>query len=297
MALKPDVTLSIIKNYKDGQQKVYYNENVYREGGSSHEFTEIMQVGLECIGDIDLYTQYEVLTLAGESLKRISPQCILDIASVDVISALMDATTGDEQAKRSLLEYVRGKNVHNIRALCKTNGIPEIVGRVWEELASMYGAVAELLPRLRSLCLNEKMARACTQLEELCRVLSEGDMGVEMNLDFSIVSDLNYYNGLVFKGYVQGIHSGVLSGGRYDNLVGKLGKKAGAIGFAVYLDMLKQLPDPESRYDADVLISYGADAAVETVMAKAREMREQGLTVRTLPAGEHRGSYRQTVTL
>ena len=53
MALKPDITLSIIKNTKDssGMQKVFYNECVYRAGGSG--FKEIMQTGLECIGDID----------------------------------------------------------------------------------------------------------------------------------------------------------------------------------------------------------------------------------------------------
>ena len=56
MALKPDVTLSIVKNSKDGvMQKVYYNENVYRISRSTHTFKEIMQTGLECIGDIDAY--------------------------------------------------------------------------------------------------------------------------------------------------------------------------------------------------------------------------------------------------
>ncbi|MBQ7292755.1 MAG: ATP phosphoribosyltransferase regulatory subunit, partial [Clostridia bacterium] len=56
MALKPDVTLSIVKNSVDGEnsiQKVYYNENVYRTSQGAGEFKEIMQTGLECIGDID----------------------------------------------------------------------------------------------------------------------------------------------------------------------------------------------------------------------------------------------------
>ena len=56
MALKPDVTLSIIKNSDDDKnslKKVYYNENVYRVSKGSYSFKEIMQVGLECIGDTD----------------------------------------------------------------------------------------------------------------------------------------------------------------------------------------------------------------------------------------------------
>ena len=71
MALKPDVTLSIIKNIKDEPEalnKVFYNENVYRISGGSHTYKEIMQAGLECIGDIDLYDIYETVSLSAESL-------------------------------------------------------------------------------------------------------------------------------------------------------------------------------------------------------------------------------------
>lgn len=295
MALKPDVTLSIIKNYKDGQQKVYYNENVYREGSSSHEFTEIMQAGLECIGTVDLYAQHEVLTLAAESLRRISPDYMLDIASVGILSGLLSATGTDGPAKKSLLEYMRGKNAHNIRALCQERGIPEPIGRAWAELAALYGPACELLPKLRSLCVNEEMRTACAELEPLCQALEAG--GVRLNLDFSIISDLSYYNGLVFKGYVPGIHAGILSGGQYDNLVQKMGKKAAAIGFAVYLDLLQQLPGPEDAYDADVLLSYGPQVPAAHVIDEAARLRAQGLTVKVQPGPDPKGSYKQTICL
>ena len=52
LALKPDVTLSIIKNGEDKpgeKQKVCYNENVYRVSDNTHQFKEIMQTGIECI--------------------------------------------------------------------------------------------------------------------------------------------------------------------------------------------------------------------------------------------------------
>ena len=73
LALKPDVTLSIIKNTKDERntvKKVFYNENVYRISKGAHSYKEIMQTGLECIGSIDLYNIYEVIMLACESLKK-----------------------------------------------------------------------------------------------------------------------------------------------------------------------------------------------------------------------------------
>ena len=48
LALKPDVTLSIVKNTTDapGLRKVFYNETVYRVPGDGEGFREIPQTGL-----------------------------------------------------------------------------------------------------------------------------------------------------------------------------------------------------------------------------------------------------------
>ena len=83
LALKPDVTLSIIKNGEDipgYKQKVCYNENVYRVSENTHHYKEIMQTGLECIGDVDRYDIFEVVSLAAQSLLAISSSFILEIS-------------------------------------------------------------------------------------------------------------------------------------------------------------------------------------------------------------------------
>lgn len=280
MALKPDVTLSIIKNYRGGQQKTCYHENVYRDTGASREFREIPQAGLECIGEIDLYTQAEVLTLAMESLRRIAPRAILDIASVEWIGGLLDATAcPDREKEKALLRCLHEKNVHSLRALCEEMALPPRLTDVWAETAALYGPAAQTLPRLRGMIENEPMRGAYEKLSALCGLLDGGGT-VEINLDFSILSDLKYYNGLVFKGYVPGVHAGILSGGQYDHLVRKLGKQAGAIGFAVYLDLLSMLPTAQKPLDADVLLLYGEDASPRAVLSEAQALREQGLRVR-----------------
>ena len=94
MALKPDVTLSIIKNNKDNPdtvQKVYYNENVYRVSGSTPAYKEILQTGLECFGRIDTYCISEVLTLAAQSLSCISGEFVLDVSHLGIVSAVLDS--------------------------------------------------------------------------------------------------------------------------------------------------------------------------------------------------------------
>ena len=54
----------------------------------------------------------------------------------------------------------------------------------------------------------------------------------------SVKSDLNYYNGIIFKSFVEGVPDGVLSGGQYDKLMDNMNRNSRAIGFAVYMDYL-----------------------------------------------------------
>ena len=100
LALKPDVTLSIIKNGEDipgYKQKVCYNENVYRVSGSTHHFKEILQTGLECIGDLDTYDICEVVTLAAASLDTVSHNFVLDVSHMGILSAILeDIGTGEK---------------------------------------------------------------------------------------------------------------------------------------------------------------------------------------------------------
>ena len=120
LALKPDVTLSIIKNSKDVEKnvsKVYYNENVYRIAKGSHAFKEIMQTGLECIGDIDAYHIAEVVSLAVRSLALLSDSYMLDLSHVGLISAVFDALQLDRAAIKGLLSAVEKKNEGELSAL------------------------------------------------------------------------------------------------------------------------------------------------------------------------------------
>ena len=103
LALKPDVTLSIIKNAADTKgvkNKMYYSENVYRISGGTREYKEIMQTGLECIGDIDLYDTYEVITLAKKSLSEISSDYVVEISHMGVIYALLGSINNSTDQTR-----------------------------------------------------------------------------------------------------------------------------------------------------------------------------------------------------
>ncbi len=301
MALKPDVTLSIIKNGSDADgvvQKVYYNENVYRVSRGSHQFKEIMQVGLECVGAIDDYCISEVLGLAAESLLSVTEDCVLDVSHLGIVSACIDRLNPDEETRAAILKCVGEKNTHGILALCRDAGLDGDMAQTLSALVSTYGAPDAVLPKLRALCGNDTAALAC--VEELAGVvgaLGNTRAAQVVRIDFSVTSDMNYYNGIVFRGFVMGIPTGILSGGQYDKLMAKMGRKSGAIGFAVYLDLLERLEEDDARFDVDTVILYTENDDMDALRGTVRMLTDAGQTVMAQKAVPEKLRYKQLLRL
>lgn len=281
MALKPDVTLSIIKNAPDageGLQKVYYHENVYRTSPAAVGYREIMQTGLECIGQVGLLEEGEVLSLAAESLEAIGRAYLLDVSHLGFAAGLTERLA--EAVRRDILAELGRKNVPALRELCARNGVEHALSEKLCELAGLYGG-AELFPRLEELAEDGASRAALAELRTLWGMMESLGLAENLRLDFSIVNDMSYYNGLIFRGYLPGLASGVLAGGRYDNLLRKMGRQGGAVGFAVYLDQLERLEEAESGYDGDVLLLYRPEDDPAAVAAKVRALGRDGRVVRT----------------
>lgn len=281
MALKPDVTLSIIKNSKDeprGMQKVYYNENVYRISRSTHTFKEIMQTGLECIGEIDVYAMAEVVLLALRSLEMISRNSVLDLSHLGVLSALTDGIAVPAEEKKKLIACVGEKNVHGICEICASYGVSESITEKLTALVCVYGKPREVLRKLSALQI-EGAEEAIAELAAIISALEAAGVANRLSIDFSVVNDMNYYSGIVFRGFIEGIPDGILSGGRYDKLMKKMGRRTGAIGFAVYLDMLERLNTRKKEYDADIVLVYGDDTDAGDVLRAMALLSGMGKTV------------------
>ena len=232
MALKPDVTLSIVKHIHETQesiQKFFYDEKIYRTSKSSRTFKEISQAGLECIGLIDDSCISEVLELALKSLQKISEiydgkKFILDISHLGLLSEILNNEINNE-----ILKFISEKNSHEIKNL----NLPDYTKNILVKLIELNPDNA--LNELKKI-FNEN--KNLTQLEKIINTLEKYHN--EISIDFSVINDLNYYNGIVFRGFIEGIPESILSGGQYDNLMLRMGhKNLKAIGFAIYLDLLE----------------------------------------------------------
>lgn len=269
LALKPDVTLSILKNFKDETgrtERLYYNENVYRISETSHTYKEIMQTGLECIGDIHRDTEAEVIILALKSLALMSSRFVLDLAHVGLVAALLDERDLTEEQKNQVRSAILEKNGNLLKAACGEALFQEL-----QCLLNGYDNAADALLAVRKIC---KTSASLQYVEELCelytRICEEG-FGAHIHIDFSIVDSGAYYSTTVFKGYLDGAKTRVLSGGRYDKLMRKMGRSSGGIGFAVYLDALERLDEHQICEDAFINVALPKGRLGEKVYAMFEE--------------------------
>ena len=288
MALKPDVTLSIVKNSpetEEGIRKVYYNENVYRVPKGALSFKEIMQAGLECIGDLDNYAVAEVLTLAVKSLEAVSSDYVLDVSHMGMLSALIDEIGLSAKGKEAILDCIGEKNIHGIDAICAAEGKS---AETVKKLVAMKGGAGEMLEILKD-------SSVYSEALELSEILSA--VSGRVRIDFSVVDDMNYYSGIVFKGFINGIPTDVLTGGRYDNLMKKMGKRSGAIGFAVYLDLLEELNDDAPDYDGDVLVLYDGNTDLKNLVSITAELADAGKSVSARKNAPKELKYKEIIDL
>ena len=238
MALKPDVTLSIIKNSKDqpnDTMKVYYNENVYRVSKGTKTFKEIRQAGLECLGAVTDNEIIEVLSLASKSLQAISNSYALEISHLGIVKGVLEFYGLSEISCKQIIKFLGEKNSQGVVEISKSENLDAKAISLIEKLVTVYGEPEKVLAEIEPLRLNKKISDAIEQLANVIKGLGETK---NVHVDFSVVNDMKYYNGFAFKGFIEGIPTGILSGGQYDRLMKEMGKNSQAIGFAVYLDEL-----------------------------------------------------------
>lgn len=291
LALKPDVTLSIVKSIRESKgavARVCYDENVYRVSDRSGTFREIMQAGVECIGDVGPVEIAEVVGLAQKSLKEISDSSILTLSHMGVVKTFLRGMP--EELSSKIIEAIAARNVPAIDGL--KEDYPEFSDRLGKlsDLTILMGTNEEIYGLLRKLGVENNI------IDELKAIVSMLDQK-SVRIDFSVLGGMKYYNGITFRGYVEGVPVPVVSGGQYDKLMARMGRKSKAIGFAVYMDPLERILETTPEYDVDVVLVYRDSDRLEDVVEKADSIRATGRSVVTLKEIPFSLRYREVITV
>ena len=283
-ALRPDITLSVAKKVaKDKNiksEKIYYVENIYRFS-KMNGYKEKRQLGIELIGTETEFLNYEITNLALKSLQEINQNYILAFSHVGFISSIFNNIQIDYDLQNEILHNIQHKNTHDLEKLMSSTNIDPKYKALIVALPTLSGPFQIVYEKLQSFDLDRSLKEILEQLHSFYKLLllSSGNDKERIVLDLSLANNLEYYNGIIFQGDVEGLSKIILTGGRYDNLFEKFGIHKGAIGFAIYLDNLKGYFKEIKKNDVDILLLYD-NSDYELLISVINNLITKGFSVR-----------------
>lgn len=293
LVLRPDMTVPIarvvatkLKDYKT-PIRLRYESNVYRVneslGGKRNEYTDC---GVELIGLDSENSDLEILVTALEVLKVVNvDEYKLEIGDISFFNSSINSLGVSEKEKEKLAELIEKKSLKSLEDFIEQLNIEADKKQFFKRLPWLFGG-KEVLKECRGLTFNEGMNLSLKYLEDLYNKLDSLGFGEFITVDLGMVPRLDYYTGIIFRGYVQGAGNTVLSGGRYDNLIKVFGRDESAIGFSINMDSLIPLVKYKSPINKNrFIIIFNKDNDI-VAMTKALEIIENGGVVKMIPSEE-----------
>ncbi len=263
LVMRPDSTTPIARMTAARQgsvplpKRLYYSQTVFRsdaanEGGRS----EIAQCGVELIGAAGQKADVETIALAADALRVCGLRNFhIEIGHADFFRALAEEIGADEETVERMRRKIEGKNFAALSDLLEPYR-DNPAGRALGKLSYLFGG-AEVLDEARGLGVGAKAMESVAYLSAVWEELKAAGYEDYIRFDLGIVHRLDYYTGLVFRGYAEGAGNAVLSGGRYDDLTACFGREAPATGFAVDVDAVAACRKPTVVPELELLIHYG----------------------------------------
>lgn len=286
IVLRPDNTLPIARvvsgRLKDAPLpiRLFYCQNIFRRhmlmAGHSDECE---QCGVELIGAGGLRADLEILTLAVEALRAVQTQGYkIEIGHAGFFHALCDLLDAPDEDRLEITSQIEKKNYAALGDLLDALPESEAVTAL-RRLPRLFGG-AEILEEAEKLCSSPRALDALDYLRRVYAAVRQMGMEDSITIDLGLVHRNNYYTGLVFRGYIPGSGATVLSGGRYDRLLGEFGDPLPATGFGVEVDELyKSLLDQEGAPCVRVpdALVFGEDGFELEALKRIVELTAGGL--------------------
>ena len=284
LALRPDITLSVAKKVSKDQSlkysKIYYQENTYNLT-KYVGYEENEQLGIELIGKESTFLDFEIINLAVKSLDIINKKSMIVLSHAGFISSVFENFDLEYEIKEQILDCINRKNSHDIQKILKRNEhISENVKKLIYKIPELSGNLENIEKELLKYEINVNTKKILSELKQLNSLLMKFYKKSKIIFDFSVVKNLNYYNGIILQGYIEGFPNVILTGGRYDKLFEKFGVDTGAVGFAILTDGLKGYYKDTDKKDFEVLIAYD-DSDFEKLVEIVNDFQKKGLRVRT----------------
>lgn len=276
LVLRPDETPAIARcvtkyfTEEDMPLRLCYLERTFINNTSYQgRLKEAAQTGVELIGDDSSDADAEILAMVIRALKVAGlTEFQVELGEVDFFRGLLEEAGMDEEMEEKLRELIENKNYFGVEELVMEQPIPQELKDAFLKLPELFGSLEEI-QAAREFTKNPRALRAIDRLEEVNRILEYYDLSEYVSYDLGMLSQYQYYTGIIFKAYTYGTGDYIVNGGRYDKLLVQFGKDAPAVGFGISVDDL-MLALSRQKIDTPVRV-------VNTMILFEPESREQAI--------------------
>ncbi len=237
--------------------RLYYNQMVFRSDDvNTGARSEIDQCGVELIGAKGLRGDLEVLSMAIAALDACGlTDYHIEIGHAGYFGALVEALGLEPEQQERLRRLAEAKEFTTYRSVLRPYG-DSPAGQALLALPRLFGG-PEVLTQAKGLCGDSQASEVLEYLETLYQVLEQAGLSGRVQFDLGLIHTIEYYTGMVFRGYSRGAASNVLSGGRYDKLIGRFGQEIPATGFALDVEAVASCLDTPEHQRPETLVYYG----------------------------------------
>ncbi len=246
LVLRPDITTSVIKRvvpkWVDGTNlRLFYLSTIFSRS-STGMTEEKKQFGIENLGSEQRTADIETIQLVVRILKQFRLSFLVELSNNQFLNALLQELNLSTPLEKELKEILYYKNQAAFDQFLRKNPMKESYLPLVSQLLQLQGTMDEIKNKLHPYPLTNAMRRAIDDLDDLISSLSQEDQTQFVRIDLTVLSQYDYYDGLLFKAYVPTIPVPILSGGRYDPLTKSYGRQIPAIGFTLHMsDLIKEV--------------------------------------------------------
>lgn len=289
LVLKPDQTVPAARvaasKLKKSEEisKISYITKTFRFGetgaGKRKEYT---QAGCELINSCGPYADAEIIALAVNSMRTAGLEDFqIDIGQVGFFKGIIEESGLDDAKAEIIRDMTDKKDYLGLEEFLKEQNIANKLKSQIIDLPKYFGDI-DIISGLKKGISNRKAIESLDRLEQTFGILKDYGLEKYISIDLGMVQSINYYTGIIFKGYTYGVGFPVLNGGRYDTLLGNFGCDMPAVGFSVDINLLLTAlagrNDKKDKHRVDTFIAFD-DKSGKNAYTAAVALRAQGLIV------------------
>ena len=286
VSLRPDMTMPIArvtatKLYDQLPVRASYLGNVYRfsdptKGGRQNEFT---QAGIELLGEKGTFYDAEVIALTVNALLDAgATDFMVELGNVNFVRGLLSESHLSEELQDEINDLMVKKDILSMEEILQTVTLDESIKDIILKLPTLFGG-KEVITEMLTKKLPEQSKQAICDLLEIYTYLSYYGYENYITFDLGMNKNMDYYTGMIFKIFHQGVGFPVAGGGRYDKLISRFGKEIPATGSAIYINRLTDGMSHAISHEAPKADEILENGDKKAMIAKAKELRKSGKSV------------------